>query len=121
MTSKGDVYLVNFPPGLEGEQRGTRPALIIQNDEGNQFSPTTIVAAMTSRQTGYRFHVRVKAKDSGLDRDSTVMLEQVRTIAQSRLGRRIGRLPSDVMHEVDRALHFSLGLEGCPITRSSAL
>jgi mRNA interferase MazF len=119
MTSRGDVYLVNFPSGREGEQQGTRPALVIQNDDGNQFSPTTIVATMTSRLTDYRFHVRVKAKDSGLDRDSTVMLEQVRTISQSRLGRRVGRLPSDVMYEVDRALHYSLGFEECPITRSA--
>ena len=115
MTSRGEVYLVTFPQGRRGEQQGRRPALIIQNDQGNEYSPTTVVATMTSRLTEYRFHVRVNARDSGLDGESTVMLEQLRTISQDRLGRLIGRLPPDVMHEVDRALHYSLGLMTCPI------
>ena len=117
MTSRGEVYLVTFPRGRRGEQQGRRPALIIQNDQGNEYSPTTIVATMTSRLTEYRFHVRVNARDSGLDGESTVMLEQLRTISQDRLGRLIGRLPPDVMHEVDRALHYSLGLVMCPMVR----
>jgi mRNA interferase MazF len=107
---RGEIYLVEFPPGWEGEQHGRRPALIIQNDVGNEYSSTTIVAAMTSRATHYDFHVRVKARDTGLDSDSTVMLEQIRTISQRRLSRRIGRLNPDAMQEVDHALHHSLGL-----------
>lgn len=110
MIRRGEVYLVNFPEGRGGEQRGSRPALIIQNDTGNEFSETVIVASMSSRLTDYDFHVRVSREDSGLDRDSTVMLEQVRTISQGRLGRLIGHLPPHVMAGVDRALHLSLGL-----------
>lgn len=110
MIRRGEIYLVNLPAGRRGEQGGSRPAVIIQNDTGNQFSETTIVASMTSRVTDYKFHVRVSSRDSGLDRDSIVMLEQIRTISQARLGRRVGRLTPAVMQEVDRALHYSLGL-----------
>jgi mRNA interferase MazF len=110
MIRRGEIYIVKLPAGLRGEQEGIRPALIIQNDLGNEFSSTTNVALFTSRQTDYDFHVRVKARESGLDRDSTVMLEQVQTISQERLGRRVGRLSTQVMYEVDQALHRSLGL-----------
>jgi mRNA interferase MazF len=65
---------------------------------------------MTSRLTSYDFHVRVKARSSGLDRDSTVMLEQISTISQTRLRKRLGRLPNDIMLEVDGALRHSLGM-----------
>jgi mRNA interferase MazF len=110
MIRRGEIYLVNFPPGRLGEQQGLRPGLVIQNDMGNEHSPTTIVAAMTSRLTPYDFHVRIKARDSGLDRDSTVMLEQISTISQTRLRNRLGSLPLDMMRDVDQALHRSLGL-----------
>lgn len=114
MTRRGEIYLVELPRGREGEQHGLRPAVIIQNDTGNEFSPTTIVAAMTTRLTDYDFHVRVRSGESGMTVDSTVMLEQIRTLSQRRLGRRIGRLPPHLMEEVDRALHRSLGIIFCP-------
>jgi mRNA interferase MazF len=107
---RGEIYLVDFPAGWEGEQHGRRPALVIQNDVGNEYSTTTIVAAMTSRATTYDFHVRVKAQDTGLSADSTVMLEQVRTVSQRRLSRKLGQLKVDALQAVDRALHVSLGL-----------
>jgi mRNA interferase MazF len=101
---------VNFGRGRGSEQEGLRPALVIQNDQGNEYSPTTIVASMTSRRTDYDFHVPIRARDSGLSADSTVMLEQIQTVAMGRLSRRIGALGPDKMEEVDRALHHSLGL-----------
>jgi mRNA interferase MazF len=114
MTRRGEIYLVDLPRGREGEQHGLRPALIIQNDVGNEFSPTTIVAAMTSRLTDYDFHVRVTASESGMAQDSTVMLEQIRTLSQRRLGRLVGRVPAHLMDDVDQALHRSLGIIFCP-------
>lgn len=94
------------------EQAGVRPALIIQNDVGNQFSPTTIVVAIsTSRGGAYPFQVSIGSQESGLPIDSIVKCEQIRTIDQSRVGRLLGQLGSQKLEEVDVALHRSLGLE----------
>jgi mRNA interferase MazF len=105
------MYWIDWSPGRGREQAGMRPALIIQNDIGNQYSPTTIVAAVTSRvRRPYPFHVPVTAAECGLSQDSTVLLEQIQTIDQARLQDRIGALSSERMVEVDRALQHSLGL-----------
>ena len=114
MARRGEIYHVDWwSPDRGAEQAGVRPALIIQNDVGNQFSPTTIVAAITSqpRRRRYPFHVGFTAEESGLRLDGTVLCEQVQTIDQSRLGQMAGALPPPRMVEVDAALHRSLGLE----------
>lgn len=113
MARRGEIYHVGWSAGRGAEQAGVRPALIIQNDVGNQFSPTTIVAAITSqpRRRRYPFHVAFTSEESGLRLDGTVLCEQVQTIDQSRLGRMAGALPPRRMLEVDAALHRSLGLE----------
>jgi mRNA interferase MazF len=88
-----------------------RPALVIQNDVGNRFSATTIVAAITTRvRRSYPFHVDVTAEETGLRQDSTVLLEQLQTIDQIRLQDRIGELGSNRLAEVDEALRHSLGI-----------
>jgi mRNA interferase MazF len=112
---------VNFGATRGREQGGLRPAVVIQNDFGNASSETTIVAQMTSRRFSrqYDFHVDLSASDTGLDDPSTVLLEQLQTVSVQRLRGRIGMLSADTMDEIDRALHHSLGLEGCPITRPS--
>ena len=102
--------MVNFDPVRGFEQGGIRPALVIQNDEGNEFASTTIVAVMTSRDRDYPVRVMVSPKQSGLAQPSSVMLDQLRTISHDRLGRRVGRLTADKMSEVDTALRYSLGL-----------
>ncbi len=102
---------MSFDPGRGFEQGGVRPALIIQNDAGNQYASTTIVAALTSKhRSEYVFRVFVSPKESGLSRASSVMLDQLRTITMDRLGRRAGQLTRDKMEEVDTALHYSFGL-----------
>ncbi|MEX0799833.1 MAG: type II toxin-antitoxin system PemK/MazF family toxin [Dehalococcoidia bacterium] len=120
MIRRGEIYDVNFGPARGSEQAGRRPALVIQNDIGNEFASTTIVAALTSlRRDEYPFHVHISAKESGLSSGSTVLLEQILTVTQERFGRRIGRLNLDLMAEVDEALHHSLGIRYCPSASTS--
>lgn len=112
---RGDVYYVDFgrPPERVGsEQYGLRPAVIIQNDVGNQHSPTTIVAALTSRIDARRLPVNVDTSraESGLRKDGRIMLSQLMTVDRRRLGRFVGRIPVAVMDRVDVALKVSLAL-----------
>jgi len=108
---RGEIYWVDFQYPRGSEQGGRRPALIVQNDTGNMSSPTTIVAAITSRKkVSYPFHVDISALESGLPYDSTVLLEQLLTINKSRMINRIGSLSSAKMLEIDNALRVSLGL-----------
>jgi mRNA interferase MazF len=103
---------VGFDPAIGSEIRKTRPALVLQNDVGNRWRSTTIVAAITSRTTGERYltEVDVSAPEGGLDRDSRVLLGQLRTVDRLRLLRRLGRLTPGTQARVDDALRVSLGL-----------
>lgn len=108
---RGEIYWVDFGIPRGSQQAGRRPALVIQNDLGNQTSPTTIIAAITSKiKKSYPFHVEVSSAESGLPQDSTILLEQILTIPQNRLLQRCGQLNSTKMSEVDQALMHSLGL-----------
>ncbi len=111
MASRGEIYWLRLEGG-GSEQAGRRPVLIIQNDIGNRYSTTTIVAAITSqpRRRHYPFHVPFLAEESGLRQDGTVLCEQIQTIDQARVGSLLGRLNSQKMQEVDSALHRSLGM-----------
>lgn len=113
MARRGEIYWLELPGGSGSEQAGRRPVLIIQNDVGNRFSPTTIIAAITSqpRRQHYPFHVPFTAQESGLRLDGTVLCEQIQTVDQGRLGGLAGALSHARMGEVDEALHRSLGLE----------
>lgn len=113
MVQRGEIYWLEMPPAVGSQQAGRRPVLIIQNDVGNQFSRTTIVAAITSRprRRDYPFHVPFHARESGLPLDGTVLCEQIQTVDQSQLGHLAGGLTVDKMLEVDLALHRSLGLQ----------
>ena len=108
---RGDIWLVNFNPTQGSEQRGIRPALIIQNDVGNEVSPVTIVAAISSVTKTYPINVEIKPSESGLEKDSVVKLNQLRTIDKKRLIKRLGRLDSSKMKAVNSALMLSLGLQ----------
>jgi mRNA interferase MazF len=109
---RGEVYLVNFDPTIGAEVKKTRPAVVIQNDIGNRWSPITIVAAMTSRFEDplYPTEVLVRASEGGLEVDSVVLLNQIRSVDKARLVRRLGALKAQTVREVDRALLLSLGL-----------
>ena len=94
------------------EQGGIRPVLVIQNDIGNKYSPTVIVAAVTSQINKSKLptHLELDAKEFGLSKDSVVLLEQVRTIDKSRLREKVCHLDENFMWQIDRSLRVSLGL-----------
>lgn len=108
---RGDMYYANLNPITGSEQGGIRPVLILQNDKGNRYSPTTIVAALTSRQTKSELPTHVTLTAVFLERKSIIMLEQIRTIDKSRLLDYIGSLSEENMKLVNEALAVSLGIE----------
>ena len=109
---RGDVYLVSFDPTVGAEIRKTRPALVVQNDVANRRSPITIVAAITSQfdLPLYPTEVLIDVPEGGLGVQSVVLLNQIRSIDTQRLARRLGRLRTETMERIDRALTISLGL-----------
>ncbi len=109
---RGEIYLVDFEPTRGAEIKKTRPALIIQNDIGNRYSPITIVAAITSQfdQKLYPTEALVKAPEGGLAADSVVLLNQIRTIDKGRLVKRLGSIKPQTMRKVEDALRISLEL-----------
>lgn len=108
---RGDIYHANLNPVFGSEQGGYRPVLVIQNNVGNQHSPTVIVAAITSKpKSKLPTHVAIPAEIQGLAKDSVVLLEQLRTIDKKRLDDYIGTLDRQRMLEVDKALCSSTGL-----------
>lgn len=109
---RGEVWLVSFDPTIGAEIKKTRPALILQNDIANRASPITIVAAITSQfeEHIYPTEVLIKAPEAGLTVDSVALLNQIRSIDQRRLVRRLGVARPATMMNVERALMISLGL-----------
>lgn len=109
---RGEIYLVNFNPTVGAEIQKTRPALILQNDIANEYSPITIVAAITSQfdQTLYPTEVLVQPPEGGLTVNSVVLLNQIRSIDKQRLVKRLGTLTVETMMLVDRSVRISLGL-----------
>jgi mRNA interferase MazF len=108
---RGEIWLVNFNPGRGSEQKGIRPALIIQNDIGNQYASTTIVAAITTTIKKYPVTVLIAQGKGSLKESSMVNLAQVLTIDKSRLIKKLGQLWEDKMGEVHEAIKVSLGLK----------
>ncbi|MVB11740.1 PemK-like, MazF-like toxin of type II toxin-antitoxin system [Caprobacter fermentans] len=110
--SRGDVFYADLMPVIGCEQGGIRPVLIIQNNIGNRYSPTVIVAAITSRMEKISLptHVPLTGEHIGLRQHSIVMLEQIRTIDRSRLRAYLGRIGGECLRSVDEALGVSLGL-----------
>lgn len=112
VVTRGQVWLVHFEPTVGHEMKKTRPALVIQNDIGNRYSPVTIVAAITSSTGGktYPTEVTVPRGEAGLAADSVILLNQIRTVDKQRLVKRLGRAQPETMDRVDFALAVSLGL-----------
>lgn len=107
---RGDIYYAGLNPVVGSEQGGIRPVLIIQNDTGNRHSPSTIVAAITAKVRKHPLptHVYLPKGTSGLKRNSTILLEQIRTIDQVRLKDYIGHVDKQIMEQVDNALTISI-------------
>ena len=110
---RGDILLANLEPTKGSEQGGIRPVLIIQNDISNKHSPVTIIATITSKvfEKEYSTNIFISKNDSNLDKDSTIMLNQIRTIDNSRLIKKIGLLDNFLMNKVDMAIKISLALD----------
>jgi len=109
---KGDIFFADLSPVIGSEQGGVRPVLVVQNDVGNKYSPTIIVAAVTSQMNKAKLptHVAINAEGNGLSKDSVVLLEQLRTIDKKRLKERIGVLDEELIPNVNEALSVSLGI-----------
>ena len=109
---RGDIFYADRNPVVGSEQGGIRPVLVLQNDVGNDYSPTTIVAAVTSRIRKAKLptHVELPASSGILPVDSVILTEQIRTIDRSRLRQKVASLDPQVMEKVNRAIEISLGL-----------
>lgn len=115
---RGEVYYADLSPVRGSEQGGQRPVVIIQNNIGNHFSPTVIVAAITAKMAKAKLptHVEVGSSELGLLKDSVVLLEQIRTIDKSRLIQKLGALDDFVMLNINNALLVSLDLTDYTVT-----
>ena len=110
---RGEIYLCLFDPTVGHEIKKTRPALVIQNDVGNRYSPLTIVAAITSAVSPVPYPVEVvidPAAGNGMVVRSSIRLDQIRTVDRQRLVRRLGVVDPAIVAKVDEALKISLGL-----------
>lgn len=109
---RAEVWVVNFEPTIGSEIKKTRPALILQNNIANRYSPVTIVAAITSYKSGglYPTEVLINAGEGGLENNSLVLTSQIRTIDKRRLIKRLGTINPGTMKQVEQALEISLGL-----------
>lgn len=111
---RGDIFYAELNPVIGSEQGGTRPVLVISNNTGNKYSPTVIIAAITSRiHTKAKLPTHTAVNDfDGLDKNSVILLEQIRTIDKQRLKQYLGMIPDSIMARVDKALAISLSLRG---------
>ncbi len=107
---RGEVWLVNWNPARGSEQAGRRPALVIQNDIGNEKAPTTIVAVISSSVRIYPMNVQINPPEGGLDHPSIIMTSQILTISKERLEKRLGRLSKERLDDVESAIKLSLAL-----------
>lgn len=108
---RGDIFYADLSPVVGSEQGGTRPVLVVQNNVGNYHSPTVIVAIITSKtKRNLPTHISIHAGEGNIAVDSTILLEQLRTIDKFRLQKYVGSISQDTMDHVDRAMLVSLGL-----------
>lgn len=110
---RGNIVLVDLEPVIGSEQGKIRPAVVVQNDILNKYSPTTIVAPITSKvyNKEYPTNVEIVAEDSGLHLDSTILLNQTRVVDKSRIKKKLGGLAPEIMRKVDLAIKVSIGLD----------
>lgn len=108
---RGELYYADLSPVVGSEQGGIRPVLVVQNDVGNKYSPTVIAAAVTSKINKAKLptHIELPSSSYGLQRDSVILLEQIRTLDKRRLKERVGELDRSSMRKIERATLISLG------------
>ena len=113
MVKRGDIFYADLSPVIGSEQGGIRPVLIVQNDIGNKYSPTVIIAAITSQINKAKMptHIELSGNEYGLSKDSVILAEQVRTIDKKRLKEKIGHLDETLMAQIDTALKISFGID----------
>lgn len=110
---RGEIYYADLSPVVGSEQAGIRPVLIVQNDVGNKFSPTIIAIAITSKQkVKLPTHIEIEGTKYGLDKDSVILAEQIRTLDKKRLREKVGKLDDKTMEKVKRAIEISFGIRG---------
>lgn len=111
---RGDIVLVDLNPTQGSEQRGRRPCLIVQNDMGNRYSTTTIVAPLTTSYDATDiapYEAEVRANETDVNEDSVALLNQLRTVSiEHRISANFGSVDGDTMQDVERAMRISLGL-----------
>ena len=107
---KGDLYFADLSPVVGSEQGGIRPVLVVQNDVGNKYSPTIIVAAVTSQMNKAKLptHVEIDSMRYDIVKDSVILLEQLRTIDKKRLKDKVCHLDNEIISQVNKALYISL-------------
>jgi len=110
--NRGDIFYADLSPVVGSEQGGVRPVLVVQNDVGNKYSPTVIVAAITSQLNKAKLptHIELSKDKYNLPKDSVVLLEQLRTLDKRRLKEQISKVDNLTMHKVDVAIMISLGI-----------
>ena len=111
LIKRGEIYYADLSPVVGSEQGGIRPVLILQNDIGNRYSPTIIVAAITSRTGKAKLptHIALVGERHGLPKDSVVLLEQIRSIDKRRLKEHLATLNAPAMSKIEEGLRVSLG------------
>lgn len=109
---RGDIFYADLSPVIGSEQGGIRPVLIVQNDVGNKYSPTVIVAAVTSQINKAKMptHIEISSEEYGLNKDSVILLEQIRTIDKRRLREKICHVDDELMLSINDAISVSFGL-----------
>lgn len=112
VVKRGDIFFADLSPVVGSEQGGVRPVLVVQNDIGNKYSPTVIVAAITSQINKSKLptHIEISAEEYGLTKDSVILMEQIRTIDKRRLKDKIGKLDDALMYGINKAISISFGL-----------
>lgn len=113
MVKRGDIFYADLSPVVGSEQGGIRPVLVVQNDVGNKYSPTVIVAAITSQINKAKLptHLELPGDEYGLSKNSVILAEQIRTIDKRRLKEKTGHLDDALMTDIDAALKISFGID----------
>lgn len=107
---RGEIYLVDLGDNVGSEQSGVRPVLIVQNERGNRYSPTTIVCPLTTKaKQSLDTHLSLTAEECGIPKDSTVLCEQIRTIDKTRLQKKLGEISKqETINDLNKALLISM-------------
>lgn len=113
MIHRGEIYLIDLSNQIGSEQSGVRPAIVVQNEAGNMYSPTTIICPLTSKQkTMSATHVELTTADAEIIKDSIVLCEQVRVIDKTRIKKRLGEVTNvQKIEDINRKILVSFGIE----------